>query len=64
LISDCSRYETGIQEIIDIFDEIITISKINLKTTITIEEDKGMITLFAKKDEETIFEKRLIFCHQ
>lgn len=62
LVSDCARYETGIQEIIDIFDEIITYIQDKFeKLTITIEEDKGMITLFAKKDDETILEKRLIF---
>lgn len=62
LVSDCARYETGIQEIIDIFDEIITYIKDKFDNpTITIEEDKSMITLFAKQDNEIILEKRIIF---
>ncbi|MDD3262642.1 MAG: GTPase ObgE [Candidatus Absconditabacteria bacterium] len=62
LISDCSRYESGIQEIVDIFDEIITyIDEKFDNPKITIEESNGMITLFAKQDEEIILEKRIIF---
>lgn len=62
LVSDCARYETGVQEIIDIFDEIITYIEDKFENpTITIEEDKGMVTLFAKQNDETILEKRLIF---
>lgn len=61
-ISDCSRYDSGIQEIIDIFDEIIMyISEKFNNPKISIEEDKWMITLFAKKDKEIILEKRIIF---
>ncbi len=62
LINDCSRYEAGIQEIIDIFDEIISYIKDKFKKTkISIEENNWMITLFAKKSKEIILEKRLIF---
>ncbi|HCY21232.1 TPA: hypothetical protein DIC40_05285 [Patescibacteria group bacterium] len=62
MVSDCARYETGVQEIIDIFDEIITYIEDKFENpTITIEEDKGMVTLFAKQNDETILEKRLIF---
>lgn len=62
LVSDCARYETGIQEIIDIFDEIITyIDEKFDNPKISIEENNGMITLFAKQWEEIILEKRLMF---
>ncbi len=62
LVSDCSRYEAWIQEIIDIFDEII--SYIDQKfdnPKITIEESNWMVTLFAKQEKEVILEKRIIF---
>lgn len=62
LVSDCSRYESGIQEIIDIFDEIISyIDEKFDNPEISIEENNDMITLFAKQDEEIILEKRIIF---
>ncbi len=62
LVNDCSRYESGIQEIIDIFDEIISyIDEKFDNPDISIEENNWMITLFAKQDDEIILEKRIIF---
>jgi len=62
MISDCSRYESWIQEIIDIFDEIISYIKEKFENPeIEIEERDGMITIFAKRDDEIILEKRIIF---
>ena len=62
LVSDCSRYESGIQEIIDIFDEIISyIDEKFDNPKISIEENKNMITLFAKQGDEIILEKRILF---
>lgn len=61
-INDWSRFEAWIQEVIDIFDEIISyIDEKFEEPKIHIEINKDMITLFAKKEEEIILEKRIIF---
>lgn len=62
IVCDGSRYDTGIQEIIDLFQEIMEyIDQKFDNPNIDIIKKDDMITLIAKKDEELILEKRIIF---
>lgn len=61
LITDCSRYESGIQELIDVFEEIIDyIDQKFDNPEIKITKQDDIITLLAYRDEELILEKRIL----
>lgn len=62
IVCDGSRYDSGIQEVIDLFQEIMDyVDQKFDNPDIEIIEKDGMITLLASHDDEIILEKRIIF---
>lgn len=62
LVTDCARYESGIQELIDVLEEIIDyIDQKFENPKITIVKQQDIITLLAHHDDELILEKRILF---
>jgi GTPase involved in cell partitioning and DNA repair len=62
IVCDGSRYNAGIQEVIDLFQEIMEyIDQKFDNPDIDIIKKDDMITLIATKEGEIILEKRIIF---
>lgn len=62
IVCDGSRYDTGIQEVVDLFQEIMEyIDQKFDNPDIDIIKKDDMITLIATKEGEIILEKRIIF---
>lgn len=61
-VSDCARYEEWVKEVTDLLEEVFQyIDQKFDNPDIEIIKDKDMITLLAKRNDEIILEKRLIF---